>query len=145
MKNIRFAIVFALVAYSAMSQTKEENILRLIEIRNEDRLAMQGFEMILPSFQQAYPKVPYEMWQKIKEKIDTTEITATVIQIYSNHYTNEEILQLIEFYQTPIGKKLLSESPSILRESLEAGIAWGKRISLQIKQELQAQGYKDQY
>jgi hypothetical protein len=97
--------------------------------------------MIMPTFQRALPQVPTEVWEKLRSKIDAKSLVESVIPIYSNHYTDKEILELIEFYQTPLGQKVISESSAILSESMAAGQEWGKRIANQIIQELRALGY----
>ena len=141
MKKIVVAIFLTLIAYSVLAQTREENIRRLIEISKADQLGIQVLDMIMPTFQKALPQVPTELWEKLRSKIDANSLVESVIPIYSNHYTNEEILELIEFYQTPLGQKVISESSAILSESMAVGQEWGKRIANQIIQELISLGY----
>ena len=69
-----------------------------------------------------------------KEKLETylefmnaesTELSKTLItevlpEIYANHFTPNEIIDLIVFYETPTGKKLLSETPEITKDLMTA-------------------------
>ena len=51
-----------------------------------------------------------------------------IIPIYEKHFTHEELKQLIAFYESPIGKKLIKVQPQIMMESMAAGEEWGKKL-----------------
>ncbi len=46
------------------------------------------------------------------------EMQAAMIQIYARHYTVEEINQLAAFHRTPLGKKMMAQTPAIAAESM---------------------------
>jgi hypothetical protein len=48
---------------------------------------------------------------------------------------------LIQFYDSPLGRKLIEQQPHILKESMEAGQAWGMRALERMKQKLRDKGY----
>ena len=50
-------------------------------------------------------------------------------RLYVRHFTLEEMNQLIAFYQTPIGQKMLAKLPSLTRESMQIGQLWGQRAA----------------
>jgi uncharacterized protein len=51
------------------------------------------------------------------------EMLDTIIPIYQRHLTRTDIEELIRFYSSPVGQKLLREQPQILQESMQAGAA----------------------
>lgn len=40
-----------------------------------------------------------------------------MIPIYDKYYTEDDIKQLTDFYQTPIGKKVISSTPLIIERT----------------------------
>ncbi len=69
-------------------------------------------------------KAPLERREEMKELFDLNEIIEHVIPVYDNHYTVEEIQELLKFYESPIGKKFLETNPKIAVESADASIAY---------------------
>jgi hypothetical protein len=45
----------------------------------------------------------------------------SVISIYQRHLTKTDVEELIRFYSSPVGQKIVREQPQILRESMQAG------------------------
>lgn len=41
--------------------------------------------------------------------------------IYEKHFTNEELEELLIFYQTPLGKKTLLTMPEVMQEGMQVG------------------------
>jgi hypothetical protein len=68
-----------------------------------------------------------------KEFLD--DIQKTTIQIYSRHFTTEEIDQLASFYHSPIGKKALAKMPVIMQESMQMTMQQLQRRMPQIQAE----------
>jgi hypothetical protein len=55
-----------------------------------------------------------------EKKFDVDAVTEQLISVYDKHYTDEEIKGLLQFYGSPLGQKVASESPKIGREIQEA-------------------------
>ena len=51
------------------------------------------------------------------------EMMNAIISIYQRHLTKTDLEELIRFYSSPVGQKLLQEQPQIMRESMQAGAA----------------------
>jgi hypothetical protein len=60
-------------------------------------------------------------------------LTDRMITIYHRHFSQPEIQQLIAFYTTPLGKRLLEETPQIGQESLVAGQQWGRALGPELE------------
>ena len=65
-----------------------------------------------------------------------------MVPIYDKYYTEEEINQIIAFYNSPVGKKMISTMPLVMQESMAAGQAWGKQLAAKVAQELKENGYE---
>lgn len=54
------------------------------------------------------------------------EMINVVIPIYQRHLTKTDIEEMIRFYSSPVGQKLLHEQPQIMQESMQAGAELGR-------------------
>ena len=54
-------------------------------------------------------------------KMPLDDMVNAVISIYQRHLTKTDVEELIRFYSSPVGQKLLREQPQIMRESMQAG------------------------
>lgn len=61
----------------------------------------------------------------IREEVTAIDFSAVMkeaaIRVYSKHYTERELAELVAFYRTPTGRKSIEVLPEILRDSAEAG------------------------
>lgn len=60
------------------------------------------------------------------------------------HFTQDEIRQLIAFYQTPLGTKLIEKLPAITQESMTIGMKWGEEIAAKAMAKLEARKKKEE-
>ncbi len=91
------------------------------------------------------PAVPSVEWQLI-EKEFRTEFSSgryadLIASIYGAHFTQDEVKQLIAFYESPIGTKLISVLPMISQEAMDAGVQRGKEILKKVYEKLKKKGY----
>jgi uncharacterized protein len=74
------------------------------------------------------------------------DLIEKMVPVYANHFTREEVKELIAFYQTPVGIKTIKELPLIAGESMGIGNYWGKSVTpelqLRVNARLQKEGYK---
>ena len=73
-------------------------------------------------------KVVDLFFEKFRSKRDPANLMNLVIPIYDKYYSDEDIRGLIQLYQTPLGKKMLSTLPNVMAESQAAGTKWGEQI-----------------
>jgi hypothetical protein len=74
------------------------------------------------------------------------ELTNAIVEVWASNFTVEDLKGLIDFYSTPLGKRLIATLPAITQQGMQAGQAWGRQIyqaSIQKhKEELIARGLK---
>lgn len=56
------------------------------------------------------------------------ELSRGIAGLYAAHFTLAELDQMIAFYKTPAGRKLVALSPTILQQSLSLGQAWAEGV-----------------
>ena len=62
-----------------------------------------------------------------------------LMPVYDKYYTNEDLEGLIAFYGTPLGQKMLKNSPDVMRESQSIGFQWGSKIGQDTEREVLAE------
>jgi hypothetical protein len=81
----------------------------------------------------------------IKEEYDIKESYQPYFYpIYHRYFTFEEIKELIIFYQTPLGRKLVAVTPKLARESIKAEKLWAQQIfGPNLKQRISSRFYRE--
>jgi hypothetical protein len=77
--------------------------------------------------------------EKFRQHADAEHLTDLIVPIYDKYYTADEIRQLIQFYQTPLGEKVITVLPKIAAESQAAGQEWGRGLGPQSMSEVLAE------
>lgn len=121
--------------------TKEQDIRKLLEVSGRIQLEQQVMTTMMKQFRQGFPKVSQDFWSRFEAQADLKELNDRIIPVYDKHFTQEEIRQLIAFYSTPIGRKMVHEQPAVAQESMEVGQQWGEELAERIFEELHEAGY----
>ncbi|MEO8189576.1 MAG: DUF2059 domain-containing protein [Acidobacteriota bacterium] len=130
------AAVSILVAACAMSaeetrparRSKEEAIRELMAITGASNMGRQVMEQMRPALLQAVPGIPDSFWDEFMADVRMDELTDLVVPIYAKYFTSDELEQLIAFNKTPLGRKVIATMPSLMKESMAAGQAWGRAL-----------------
>jgi hypothetical protein len=67
------------------------------------------------------------------------EVLNEVAKIYAQHFSEQELKEIVAFYQTPVGKKMITEEPIALNQSLAAAQAWATRFSDEVLERFRAE------
>jgi hypothetical protein len=107
-------------------------------------LMLQSMQAAAPAQRAANPGIPAAFWDRFLSaaREQKGELGALFIQIYDRHFTAEELRQLLAFYRTPIGQKLLAEQPAITQEAMAVGQQWGQRLGFEIGQKMAAEAQR---
>ena len=119
-------------------------IRQLLDETHAIDLAVTAMETSLPVQRAANPRIPAVFWDRFVALVHTRRdsLASTFIDVYSRHFSTEDVRQLLAFYRTPVGQKLLAETPAITRESIMAGQAWGAQLGMEVARQLSAEGVK---
>jgi hypothetical protein len=99
-------------------------------------------ETAMPAQRAANPLIPDVFWDRfLKRARDKRgEFLEALVPIYDRYFSLADLNELIRFYGSPLGKKLLSATPQIARESILEGQRWGFRIGQEVGEELAREG-----
>ncbi len=61
-----------------------------------------------------------------------------LIPVYAKYFTHREIRELLAFYDTPTGRKLILSMPKVVNESMQLGQKWGESLGPELEQRVMA-------
>lgn len=133
----------ALAEPPAKLSPKLQDIHKLMEITGAAALGAQVMQQLIPTFRQSMPNVPQKFWDDFSKEANPNELVDRVAVIYDKYLTHEEVRQIIKFYETPVGKKLVSVLPQVTQESMVVGQNWGRELGERVVKRLQAEQNKE--
>lgn len=165
MKNIPLVFCILLLLFSTLIKAdellpeKKKLIDALMDQSGQSSrvMGLQLSELYIQSMTQLYkqnnPNVNPLVYDILADEIKTTideefvqkDVMAEIMYpLYDQHFTQEELQTLVEFYQTDLGKKVTRVMPMITKEALTAGqkigAGLGKIVQERFEQRLKAEG-----
>ena len=135
MKKSIFVIAFILLFNSAYSQSENYKDVLL------EYMKVQGS---LDNFNTSISQMAKMMGGQIDdEKLKPifkemfSELINTMVPIYQNHFSIQDLKDGIQMYKTPIGKKIAEKTPLITQETMGASIELGMKFSARIQEVMQ--------
>jgi len=129
MARIFYILALLLASFLTGAQTSEfeKDIERFLSINGSTATYDLAFEQMVAQFKMKRADAPDEIWKEVRVQIFDKEISTLnkmLIPIYMKYFTHSEIKALIEFYQSPIGKKMTGTISPITNESLQISQKW---------------------
>jgi hypothetical protein len=127
------------------AERRAEEVRRLVEATGLVARELESIEPLLARMREQSPQIPEKVWKEVQAEFRNGFTRETVIEmyapVYSRHFAPDEIRRLLAFYNSPLGKKLVAETPLIETELFVEGVRRGINIGEKIRQLLKARGY----
>jgi uncharacterized protein len=140
---------------AAMDKAKHDDVKALTKELGEVEDMWRGFDASLhqsiDGLRKQRPNIPGKFWDDVIEDArqevagSLPEIEESIIAIYDANYTDEEIKQLLAFYRSPIGRKVVVQTPRIEEQSKAFGEVFGKRIGERVREHIRERGKQQGY
>jgi hypothetical protein len=126
MKNLLFtlALVFAVqFSFGQANDAFKKDALKLIEAGGAAKMFAGLKDQILP-------QIPADKQAAFTVEFDATlpALKESIAKAYMEVYTQEDVKQLLAFYNTPIGKKMSEKASELSQKSQAAGMEWGQNL-----------------
>ena len=157
-KPVAFAL--ALVAFSTAVHAQQTSVVAIQTAKEIVNVTGAGtlFTPLIPGvveqaknlFLQQNPGLSKDLNEiAVKMRADlaprSEELTAEVAKLYATHFTDAELKEVLAFYKSPVGAKLITEQPKIGEEGLKFAQDWANRLSDQVisnmREELKKRGH----
>ena len=143
MKNKNTKTLITVLIFGMLSSLMSaENVKKLITIMEVDKQMVGGFEAMLPIVDQLSAQLSLNEKEKkellgiyrdwFKNDIDRAKLSREITELYRQTFSAKEIQDLLDFYSSPTGQKLVQETPVLAQKQAQLGMA-----EAQSKQKLQ--------
>jgi hypothetical protein len=78
------------------------------------------------NIKQVIDQAPDEQKEKYSELFNVDEIIERLIPIYSKYYSEGDLVNMINFYDSPTGQNILESTPEIMKETVGVSIQYIK-------------------
>ena len=142
--------VFAAYA-DELTPAKRAQIKTLLDITGikviPDQIAGNTVQSWAPGIKQLDPKFPDKGFVVARDafaatlntKIDTSGgLIEQVTLVYHNTFTSAEVADLLKFYQSAVGKKMLASQAKVNGETFQTAMKWADSMSADIDKNIEA-------
>lgn len=147
-KKILFVVTLLLFsvgsAFSQVDNSYKESLKKMLQANGSEESFKVAIKQMIGMFKQQRLNVPDAFWTEMEQeflKTSIDDITDMLLPVYQNHLTESDIKEIIEFYQSPVGKKFADKTPLIMQESMKVGEQWGMKIGAKLQERLNEKGY----
>lgn len=128
---MKFAQIF-LITVCSLSAVKADKVDDLFEVTDMQKQLTGGFEAMMPMIEQQAAQLQldaegakeleaiFKTW--FETDIDQEGMLSQMKQLYRDSFTDEELTEVIAFYNTPIGQKFIQQSPVLMQEGARIGM-----------------------
>ena len=124
-------LIFSSSLY-AEQNTKQQKIDELIKVMNLDSMVdsmygqvegmMKGMSDqmgVKPSEQTIFDKYYGDMTTVLKTEMSWAKMQPMMVNVYDKHFSEQEIADMLAFYKTDTGQKILEKMPVVMQESMQ--------------------------
>ena len=143
-KSVRFILITLVLTLPALGQStatdgeKTENIQHLMKIMGMEKLQQTMLDQLLvamkPMLQvpagDEHARMMAERFSELmSEEFKKLNFMSINIDLYNQYFTNDEIKGLIQFYESPVGRKAIQVLPAITQEGMKRGMELGGTVA----------------
>lgn len=136
-------LCLAMLVGKAQQTEQEKDILKLMEVNGSAASYDLVYQQMVSQFKMMKPDVPQSVWDSAKTDVFDKEIVylkKDLVAVYQKNFTADEVKQLIAFYTTPLGQKLVDGTTKITKESMPVAQQWGMALAGKIQSYLAEKG-----
>jgi hypothetical protein len=67
------------------------------------------------------------------------ELVDSAARAYASHFTEAELKQILTFYQSPVGQKMIVEEPKAIEDSMKDAGQWADDLSVDVMNRMRAE------
>jgi len=111
---------------SAQMTEEQKNIKRLVELTRVDLIVKDITMETIKKLEFSFPQVSPDVIREFINRVDTDKAVEDIlVPIYERYFSPSEIEELLRFYESPVGKKMMTVRPQIMQEAIGAVQQWG--------------------
>jgi len=124
----------------AVDESFRSDVEKLMEATGAARIGTQLAGMVISQIftgmKQSQPQMPDRAMELIQETVTTElkkafegpdSLVQQMIPIYAKYFTRDDVRELLAFYESPLGRKMVQNMPLLLQDSAMVGGQWAQR------------------
>jgi uncharacterized protein len=128
-------------AAEKVDPAKDAAIRHLMEITETSKMGDRISNMITMRVRSVMSQsLPQDQLEKFMESFSDkfsagappSAVTDAVIPIYSRHFSMEDVQNLIQFYESPLGQRVVKNLPIVAQESQEVGLELDQKAAMNV-------------
>lgn len=76
----------------------------------------------------AFDRFMQRVTEVMHEEAGWAKLKGPMVEIYTRHYSEEEVQGLIAFYESPLGRSMVAKTPAVMRDSAAVSQEMMKRV-----------------
>lgn len=116
----------------------------MLSVAGTEETFKVAIKQMFGMFKQQKANVPETVWSEFEQEFSKTsmdELVNMLAPVYNEHMTEADLAKMIEFYETPVGKKYAEKTPLIMQASMQVGQEWGMKMGREFQEKLKEKGY----
>lgn len=101
---------------------------QLMVLTKTDHLTKQMMDGMMPYMKQALPFLPADVLSDFQARMEKVDFEPMAVEAYQKRLSTEDAAQVIAFYQTPAGQRIIASMPQIVAETQQAGAQLGQKL-----------------
>ena len=141
LRKISLVLVLTLLGVTLNGQSKDDELLSLLKLIGVKENLVLMVDQTLDYMKKERPNISTDDWNQVRNGLEYDSLLMKLVPVYSKHYKHSEVKELIDFFESPIGRKYVAKGGVIGQESYIAGKSIGKSIAEAIYVRLRILGY----
>jgi uncharacterized protein len=135
------ALIFILtsVSYGQIDKEYAKTLKKLFEVSGTEETYKAAIKQMVAMFRDQYVEIDSDTWDDLEKeflKTSLDDLTDMLVPVYSKYMTQEDLEEIIKFYQSPVGQKYAANTPFIMQESMQVGQEWGREIGQKLEKKM---------
>ncbi len=108
----------------ASEETHRQAAEALLNLMDMDKLMSESIDQMLEMQVKQNPAIGQfkdEMKKFLSKYMSWSAMKGDMVKIYMSEFTEQELKELLAFYQTPLGKKTVAKMPKLMAKGAELG------------------------
>lgn len=135
------------LSFSLFAQDKttyDKALKTMFEVSGSEETYDTVVEQMFGMLKGQYTDVPADYWVEFKKEFQDNSMDKLVellSPVYQKYLTLEDLEAIVAFYKTPVGVKFSKQTPLIVKESMQIGQEWGRRIGEDFIAKMKSKGF----
>jgi hypothetical protein len=103
-------------------------VYEILRLTGTDPMRRQMLDSMLPYMKQMMPYLPDDVADDFQTSLAAADFQGAMVEAFQKRLSTEDAAQIIAFYRSDVGRRMITVMPAILNEGQDAGAQLGQRV-----------------